>query len=239
MLPKIDVPIYELTIPSNKKVIKVRPFSVKEEKLLMIALESKEPDEIINTMKQVVNNCILDGDADINKLPFFDVDYMFIFLRAKSVGDHVEVSLTCNNETENGICGNVFSAEMDISKVEIISDESVSNDIKLDKDKGVKMKYPNYAVMKRIEFSNEVDQKTNTIINAIDHIYDKKGIYSSKDYSKDELKEFVEGLTEENYRKLEEFVDNMPTFAVVLEKECNKCGFHHRVRYTDFYDFFF
>jgi len=239
MLPKIDVPIYELTIPSNKKVIKVRPFSVKEEKLLMIALESKEPDEIINTMKQVVNNCILDGDADINKLPFFDVDYMFIFLRAKSVGDHVEVSLTCNNETENGICGNVFPAEMDISKVEIISDESVSNDIKLDKDKGVKMKYPNYAVMKRIEFSNEVDQKTNTIINAIDHIYDKKGIYSSKDYSKDELKEFVEGLTEENYRKLEEFVDNMPTFAVVLEKECNKCGFHHRVRYTDFYDFFF
>jgi len=239
MLPKIDVPIYELTIPSNKKVIKVRPFSVKEEKLLMIALESKEPDEIINTMKQVVNNCILDGDADINKLPFFDVDYMFIFLRAKSVGDHVEVSLTCNNETENGICGNVFSAEMDISKVEIISDESVSNDIKLDKDKGVKMKYPNYAVMKRIEFSNEVDQKTNTIINAIDHIYDKKGIYSSKDYSKDELKEFVEGLTEANYRKLEEFVDNMPTFAVVLKKECNKCGFHHRVRYTDFYDFFF
>lgn len=239
MLPKIDVPIYELTIPSNKKVIKVRPFSVKEEKLLMIALESKEPDEIINTMKQVVNNCILDGDADINKLPFFDVDYMFIFLRAKSVGDHVEVSLTCNNETENGICGNVFPAEMDISKVEIISDESVSNDIKLDKDKGVKMKYPNYAVMKRIEFSNEVDQKTNTIINAIDHIYDKKGIYSSKDYSKDELKEFVEGLTEANYRKLEEFVDNMPTFAVVLEKECNKCGFHHRVRYTDFYDFFF
>jgi hypothetical protein len=128
---------------------------------------------------------------------------------------------------------------MDISKVEIISDESVSNDIKLDKDKGVKMKYPNYAVMKRIEFSNEVDQKTNTIINAIDHIYDKKGIYSSKDYSKDELKEFVEGLTEANYRKLEEFVDNMPTFAVVLEKECNKCGFHHTVRYTDFYDFFF
>ena len=153
--------------------------------------------------------------------------------------ESVDVNMTCNNETETGTCGNVFVAQMNISNVEIIKDENIKDDIKLDKDKGVKMKYPNYAVMKRIEFGNEVDAKINTIINSIDYIYDKKGMYSSKDYSKDELKEFVEGLTEENFRKLEEFVDNFPTFAVVLEKTCDKCGFHHNVRYTDFYDFFF
>lgn len=238
-LPKIDTPIYELTIPSNKKVIKVRPFNVREEKLLLMAIETDDADEIINTTKQVINNCVVSGDIDINKLPFFDIDYVFVFLRAKSVGDHVEVQMTCNNETENGICGNRFPADLDISKVDILKDDTISDDIKLDKDKGVKMKYPNYATIKRIELGNEIDQKINTIVNSIDYIYDKKGMYSSKDYSKEELKNFVEELTEENYRKLENFVDNMPTFAVLLEKTCDKCGFEHKVRYTDFYDFFF
>lgn len=238
-LPKIDLPVYDLTIPSTQQVIKVRPFSVKEEKLLLLAVEENNVDNIISTVKQIINNCIIEGELDINKLPFFDIDYVFVFLRAKSVGDTVEVNLTCNNETENGICGNVFSADMDIRKCEIIKQDDVSNDIKLDKDKGVKMKYPNYSQMKHIEFGNEVDAKINTIINSIDYIYDKKGVYSSKDHSKEELRDFVEGLTEENFRKLEYFTDNFPTFAVVLEKKCNKCGFEHKVRYTDFYDFFF
>jgi len=156
-----------------------------------------------------------------------------------SVGETVEVNLTCNNEVNGEKCGNIFPAEMDIGKVDLIKDEKIVDDIKLGGVNGVKMKYPNYATMKRIEFGNEIDVKINIIINSIDYIYDKNGVYSSKDYNKDELKEFVEGLTEANFRKLEEFVDNMPTFAVVLEKDCNKCGFHHRVRYTDFYDFFF
>lgn len=238
-LPKIDLPTYDLTIPSTQKVIKVRPFNVKEEKLLLLALETDDADQIINTTRQVINNCLVNNDVDINKLPFFDVDYMFVFLRAKSVGDNVEVQLTCNNETPEGICGNRFPAMLDISKVDILKDENIKDDIKLDKDKGVKLKYPNYPTMKRIELGNEVDAKTNTIVNSIDYIYDKNGMYSSKDHSKEELKDFVEQLTEENYKKLEEFVDNMPTFAVVLEKTCDKCGFEHKVRYTDFYDFFF
>lgn len=238
-LPKIDVPTYELKIPSTGQTMTVRPFNVKEEKLLLMAVESKNADDVISTVKQVINNCTIEGDVDINKLPFFDVDYIFIFLRAKSIGESVDIRLTCNNETENGICGNRIPSKLDISKVEIISDNTISNDIKLDKTKGVKLRYPNYASMKRIEFGNPVDAKTNVIINAIDYIYDKNGVYSHKDHSKEELKEFIEGLTEENYKKLEEFVDNFPTFAVVLEEDCNKCGFHHRVRYTEFNDFFF
>lgn len=238
-LPKIDVPIYDLKVPSTGQVMKVRPFNVKEEKLLLMAVESKKADDIISTVKQIINNCVIESEVDINKLPFFDIDYIFIFLRAKSIGDSVDIVLTCNNETENGICGNRIASKLDISKVDMIKEETLTDDIKLDKTKGVKLKYPNYATMKRIEYGNPVDIKTNIIINSIDYIYDKNGIYSSKDHSKEELKEFVESLTEENYKKMEAFVDNFPTFAVVLEEDCDKCGFHHRVRYTDFNDFFF
>ena len=115
-LPKISVPTYELTIPSDKKKIKVRPFSVKEEKLLLIALESENMTDVANTVKQVINNCIVSGEVDVDKLPFFDIDYMFIFLRAKSVGDTVEVKMTCNNVVDGNKCGEVFGADMDISK---------------------------------------------------------------------------------------------------------------------------
>lgn len=233
------MPTYELTLPSTKEVLKVRPFNVKEEKLLLMALESKDFDEIIKTVKQVISNCLLKGDVNIDKLPFFDIDYIFVFLRGKSVGDTVEVNLTCNNVLEDGNkCGNVFETDLDISKCVVIWPEGVVDDIKLSEKQGVKMRYPNYATMKRMEGVNPVDQKTSIIVNAIDYIYDAKGQYSWKDYSKEELKEFVEGLTEENYGKLEAFVDNFPTIMVNLEGTCNKCGFHHNVRYSDFYDFF-
>jgi hypothetical protein len=109
-LPKIDLPTYELKVPSDERILKVRPFTVKEEKLLMIALESKNADDIIATVKQVINNCIIDGEVDINKISFFDMDYIFIFLRAKSVGETVEVNLTCNNEVNGEKCGNIFPA---------------------------------------------------------------------------------------------------------------------------------
>lgn len=238
-LPKIDVPIYTVNLPSNKESVKVRPFSVREEKLLLMALESKNADEIIDTVTQVINNCLLEGSVDCTKLPFFDIDYLFLFLRAKSIGETVEVNLTCNNlvgEDEHK-CGNVFPTDMDIANCEVIKSD-VSDTIQLDPTKGMKMKYPSYAQMKRIEFGNDVDQKTNTIINSIDHIFDKDGIYPARDYSKDELKEYVENLTEENYKKLEKFVDNFPTIMIRIQAECTRCGFNHDVRYSDFLDFF-
>jgi len=238
MLPKIDVPTYDVTLPSTKEKITVRPFTVKEEKLLLMAMESKDNDEIIKTVKQIITNCLIGGKLEFNKLPFFDIDFLFIFLRAKSIGEKVEVSLTCNNIVDGKKCGNVFETDMDIAKCEIEEKEGISPDIKLNEKQGIKMRYPNYSSMKYAESGNPIDLKTNVIVNSIDSIYDAKGVYSWKDYSKEELKEFVESLTEENYNKLQEFVDNFPTFAVKLEATCNKCGFHHNVRYTDFFDFF-
>jgi hypothetical protein len=238
MLPKIDVPTYEIAIPSTQESITVRPFTVKEEKLLLMAMESKDNEEIIKTVKQIISNCLIKGKIDIDKLPFFDVDFLFVFLRGKSIGETVEVSLTCNNVVDGHKCGNVFETDMDIAKCEIQNKDGISSDIKLNAKQGVKMRYPNYSSMRRAEMGNPIDVKTNVIVNSIEHIYDAKGMYSYKDYSKQELKEFVESLTEEGYNKMQAFVDNFPTIAVKLEATCNKCGFHHQVRYTDFFDFF-
>lgn len=239
-LPKIDVPVYTVKIPSSQKEIKVRPFTVKEEKLLLMAAESNSIDDIITTSKQVLNNCILTSGIDIDKLPFFDIDYLFIFLRAKSIGESIEVNLTCNNTLDNGNrCGHTFPTQMDIANCETIVDDSIDWNVKLDASSGVKMKYPNYSLVKKLENTSDLDRKTTIIINSIEHIYDKKGIYSAKDYSSKELKDFVEGLTEEKYKKLEAFVDNFPTFVVRLEADCPKCNFHHSVRYSDFTDFFY
>lgn len=239
-LPKIDVPVYTVKMPSSGKEIKVRPFNVKEEKLLLMASESDNLDDIVTTVKQVINNCIVRGDFNIDKVPFFDVDFLFIFLRAKSIGESIEVNLTCNNTLENGMrCGHTFPTQMDISHHEVIFNEKLSNDIKLDAVNGVRMKYPTYALVKQLDDTPLIEKKTKVILNSIEHIYDKKGVYSAKDYSTKELQEFIEGLTEEKYKKLEEWVDNFPTFVVKLIADCPKCGFHHEVRYSDFADFFY
>ena len=238
-LPKIDLPVHDFTIPSSGKVIRVRPFTVKEEKLLLMAIESKVASDIIATVKQVINNCVQDDSIDVDKMPFFDIDYLFIFLRAKSVGDDVAVNLTCNNVLENGeVCGNNFEAQADVGKVELIKYDGVNDDIKLGPASGVKMRYPNYGIMRKLEELPEIDKKTHIIVSSIDYVYDKTGMHSYKDYTTDELKDFVEGLTEENYKKLERYVDLFPTISGKIEADCPKCGFHHDVRYTEFYDFF-
>jgi hypothetical protein len=239
-LPKIDVPTYKVKIPSSDKEIRVRPFSVKEEKLLFMAVESGKLSDMIDTTKQVINNCIISGDFNVDKAPFFDIDFLFIFLRAKSVGESVEVNLTCNNTLDDGKrCGHTFPTNMDISNHEMLVNERLSSDIKLDASSGVRMKYPNYSVVKSMDEVPDIEKKTKVIINSLEHIYDKKGVYSAKDYSTKELQDFVEGLTEEKYKLLEEWVDSFPTFVVKLEADCPKCGFHHEVRYSDFADFFY
>lgn len=237
-LPKIDLPVYDFTIPSSGKVIRVRPFTVKEEKLLLMAIESKVASDIIATVKQVINNCVQD-EIDVDKLPFFDIDYLFIFLRAKSVGEQAAVNLTCNNVLEDGnTCNHQFMTEVDVGSVELVKFDGVNDDIKLGPASGVKMRYPNYGIMRKIEELPDIDKKTHIIVSSIDFIYDKTGMHSHKDYTPDELKDFVENLTEENYKKLEYYVDRFPTIAGKIEADCPKCKFHHNVRYTEFYDFF-
>ena len=238
-IPKIDVPIYDITLPSTGKTIKIRPFVVKEEKLLLMAIESKDNENIIKTTKQVINNCIVSGDLDLDKMPYFDVDYLFIALRAKSIGESIETSYVCNNLVDGNKCGGVFEAVIDISNCVIEKKDDIAMDISISSKITVKMKYPSYSIMKMITGNeNNFQKKIQIISSCIDRISNGDKTYSSKDYSKEELVEFIEGLTSEQYKKLESFVDNLPSFAIESKGTCPKCGFEHKVKYTDFTRFF-
>lgn len=238
-LPKIDLPIYELKLPSNGKEIRVRPFVVKEEKLLLMAAESDDSDEIIKTTKQVINNCIIDENVNVDTLPFFDVDYLFIALRAKSIGEKIDMSFTCNNEVEDRRCGHVFDVPIDISTATVVKAEGISDKIDLGKGLSVKMKYPTYSIMKVINDNDSIiDKKIKVMANCIDTIVNGDKVMTSKDFTKKEAEEFIEGLTQEQFVKLEAFVDNFPYFAVNLEHKCQKCGYDHFIQYRDFISFF-
>ena len=241
-LPELILPIYELTIPSNGKEIKVRPFVVKEEKLLLMAAEADNDQEIINTTIQVIKNCIVEGDVNIDKLPFFDIDYLFIALRAKSIGETVDMAFICNNEVEEeeGICGHKFEAPIDISNATIIKDDTILNEIKLSSTVSIKLKYPSYSIMRALKDDDDpIEQKIKILMACIEYIVDKDKVLSSKDYSKEELRTFVESMTEEQFSKVDPFITNFPSFSVNFEKECNKCGFLHQIEYKDFNSFFY
>jgi hypothetical protein len=238
-LPKIDVPTYDVTLPSNGKTIKIRPFLVKEEKLLLMAVESKDNENIIKTTKQVINNCIVSGDTDLEKMPFFDIDYLFIALRAKSIGEKIEMSYTCNNTFEGNKCGGVFQTDIDISNCVIDKNENIDLNIKLNNTMTIKMKYPSYTIMKAIMGNETVlEKKIRVICACVDRIINGDKVYTTKDFSKEELKRFIEGLTQEQYKKLEEFIDNLPTFYIASKSRCPKCAYEHNIKYTDFTRFF-
>lgn len=238
-LPKIDLPIFQVKLPSNNKEIRIRPFLVREEKLLLMAVESDDTNEIINTTKQVINNCLIDSDVNIETLPFFDVDYLFIALRAKSVGESIEVKFTCNNFLDTGVCNNTFPAKIDISNCRIVKDDNISNIIDIGKNIKIKMKYPNYTTMKTIlENDSVINKKLHIIAGSIDQIIDGDKIHTSKDFTKEELLVFLDQLTKEQFSKLEKFTENFPSFEVTSEATCDKCGFHHNLTYSEFTSFF-
>lgn len=239
MLPTLSLPTYELKLPSNGKEITVRPFIVKEEKLLLMAAESDDDMEIVNTTKQVIRNCVLSEDVNIDNLPFFDIDYLFIALRAKSIGETIEMKFICNNVVEDKQCKHQFFADIDISKATIHRDDSIEPNVYLNDTLYVKMKYPTYAVARMIkEEDGTLERKIKIMMNSIDMIVEGDNIHSSKDYSKDELREFIENLTEEQFQKMDRFISNFPTFSVDLDAECSKCKFQHHIEYRDFASFF-
>jgi hypothetical protein len=241
-LPVLQMPTYELKIPSSGKEIRVRPFLVREEKILLMAADSGDEQEIIRTTKEIIKNCILNNDVNVDSLPFFDIDYLFIALRAKSIGESVEMKFKCNNvlDEEGSVCNHTFFADIDISKATIDKDDSISNDIRLTDKVSIRMKYPSYAIMKQIsEDDSAIDRQIKIIINSIDYIVEGDKVSSAKDFSKDELTTFIEGLREEQFNKLKYYIENFPSFSVKLEAQCSSCNFLHQLNYKDFKSFFY
>lgn len=239
MLPKIDLPTYELKLPSNGQEVTFRPFLVKEEKLLLMAAKSNDANEIIKTTKQIINNCIIGSKINIDSLPFFDIDCLFIAMRAKSVGESIEVYYVCQNIVDNNVCNGRFPLKIDISNVELDKKEDISTEIKFNDNLIFSMKYPSYSIIKFLNDDDDGLEKKIKIISAsISKIFVNGQYYTTKDLAPEEMQNFIENLTKEQFDKLLEFVSNFPSFYIKSSGTCPKCGKNHDVRYKDFIRFF-
>jgi hypothetical protein len=210
-LPKIATPTYELTIPSNNKKIKFRPFLVKEEKILIIAQESEDPQQITNAVKDVISNCILTRGVKVNELSSFDIEYLFLNIRGKSVGETVEVLITC---PDDGVTKVPMEINLDDIKVKI--DPKHSRDIKLDDDLTLRLKYPSMDQFIKNNFVGEdysINDTFELIYSSIDQVYNKEESWSAAECTKKELAEFIEQLSPQQFRKVESFFETMPKLS--------------------------
>ena len=215
-LPKINTPTYELVLPSSGKKIKYRPFLVKEEKILIMALESEDSKQITNAIKDVLSDCILSRGIKIEKLATFDIEYLFLNVRAKSVGETVEVNITCPDDNETQV-----QVEIDIDSIKVQKSDTHSDIIQLDNDLSLQMNYPSLNQFIETNFEvggekSEVEQSLNVIMSCIKQVYSNEEAWDATDCSKKELKDFVEQMNSKQFKQVEEFFNTMPKLAHTL-----------------------
>ena len=238
-LPKIDVPTYEIELPVSKTKIKYRPFLVKEQRNLLMAIESSESSTIQQNIKDILYNCTLTEGVNIEKLPIIDVEYYFVNLRAKSVGEIVESRYRCNNVVDDVECGNIMEKEVDLTQIQVQMDEDISSEIALTPNISVKLKYPEFGIVKdSLQYENINDVTFHMIAQSIEYIYDGEQFYYATESTPEELMEFVEGLNQEQFGKIENFFNNLPKLKETLDIKCNKCGFDHKIEVEGLESFF-
>jgi hypothetical protein len=207
-LPKIATPQYTLTIPSTKKEVKYRPFLVKEEKTLIIAMESEDPKQIAEAVKTIIGNCILSRGVKVDDLAIFDIEYLFLNIRGKSVGESVEVILTCPDDNQTQI-----PVSINIDEIQVDFPEEHTRDIKLDENLTLRMKYPSIVEFVKNNFTSNsitIEDTFDVICSCVEQIYNEEESWSAKDSTKKELKEFIEQLTSQQFKQLEKFFETMP-----------------------------
>lgn len=230
-LPKIEYPIHLINIPSINKKIKFRPFLVKEEKLLLMAKESDNLADNLLATKQVINNCCLEP-LDINKLAIFDLEYIFLKLRALSVDNMVKLSYVDNEDNKT------YTFDVDLNEVETKFPESNSNKIELTKTSGIIMKYPSASLYDDKEFLNlDKDYMFQLIIKCLDKFYDDDTVYEFKDYKQKEIEEFLDNLNIKTFEKINEFLINTPKLLHVINYK-NSLGNDRKIELSSLNDFF-
>ena len=235
-LPRLDVPIYELVIPSTDEKIKFRPFLVKEEKILLIAMESGEPDDMIQAVKNIVDECTF-NKLKLGDMPMFDVEYLFLNIRAKSVGEVSKLKVLCQDDMKT-----YANVEIDLNEVQVEVDGDIhSNKIELTDEMGVIMKYPTIDSftkngIKNITAVNMID----VIASCVEQVYDKKGeeVYDSKDSTQAEIIDFVEQLNTTQFQKIQKFFDTMPRLQHTITVKNPKTKVESEVTLTGLNDFF-
>lgn len=239
MLPKLDTPVYELELPLSKQKIKFRPFLVKEQRNLLMALEANDTDTVKTNIKNVLTNCTL-SDIDVEHLPVVDIEYYFLHLRARSVGEIVENSYKCNNEIEpEKICGNIMDVKVNLLDIGIDMPEGIQDTIKITDKITIKLKYPEFSVMEKINSESSLEEFAFKLIaDSIEYIHDGEQFYYAKEHSPEELLEFVESLNQVQFDKLQEFFEKLPRLKTKVDFTCNKCGYEHSIDVEGLESFF-
>ena len=215
-LPKIATPTYELELPSTGKTIKFRPFLVKEEKLLVLALESDDTKEITNAIKAVLKDCIQTRGIKVENLPTFDIEYLFLNIRGKSVGEDIEVSVLCPDDGET-----YAEVEISIDDIKVIKDKKHSKQIKLDDTLMMEMKYPSLDQFVKNNFNfdegSQVDQSFELIASCVEKVYSADEAWTSEDFTKKEINEFLGSMNSAQFKQIETFFTTMPKLSHEVE----------------------
>jgi hypothetical protein len=245
-LPKIETPIYSLKLPSdNKRTVSYRPFLVKEEKILLTAMEGakelkgEEFQRIVrDVILRIIINCT-DGKIDGNKLPAFDVDYLFLNIRAKSRGEMIEPTFTCNQEVNGVSCGNIDKYPIRIDEIKINFPEKDYSKIMIKDDIGIQLKFLSTEEVKVHDGETDnIEKMFKIIVDSIDYVFDAENVYKGKETSKAEMVTFVENLTEDAFDSIKEFFGNLPTLRHEVDYKCSKCGHKEPVLLEGLEDFF-
>ena len=234
-LPIVETPRYELTLPSQETKVQYRPFLVKEEKMLYIALESRDEKEMQTATKEILKSVTFDK-LNVEELPTFDVEYIFLQVRAKSVGEIAKFKIICPDDKET--YGDV---EVDLSKVEVEVDDAHSNNVVLDEKRklGVVMKYPNMKVLYSQEFKSlKYEDIISLIIGCVEYIYEGEKNYPVSESTQEELKDFFESLPQEQFGKIRKFFESMPRLRHETKVKNPKTGVESKITFSGLQDFF-
>jgi rubrerythrin len=227
-LPVNNTPTFNLVIPSTGKSVRYRPFLIKEEKHLLIAQQSEDLMVMIDTLKEVIKSCVLD-DIDVDALATFDIEYMFTQIRAKSVGEIIELLFPCDEDHGEQNDKAIVKVKIDLTSIIVEKAEDHSNKIELFGDVGVVMKYPTIDGMKRLEKTNteDLDAVFGVIADSIDFIYQGEELYYAKEQSKEELLQFLNNLTSDQFMNIQKFFATMPRIKKQVQYNCPICGKAH------------
>jgi len=217
-LPRLDAPQYELTL-HNGDNIKFRPFLVKEQKLLLMAMEEDDQKHILNAMKQIISNCVYD-QVDVNKLPLFEIENLFIRLREKSVGEQLDLRLKCTDEE----CGGLTPVGLDLREIKYDVDAIPTTVLKVSENVVLRMRFPTLNNLNDIENLEDVEDNFKFLASCIESIEADGNIYDLETTSKEEVQNFIESMTVEQFEMLKGFFVNMPKLTKELEYSCVKCG---------------
>ena len=237
-LPKLNVPVYETVLPSTEKVIKYRPFLVKEEKVLLTAMEDGKTETIMNAVKQVLKNCI-QSKIDLDKLPTFDLEFLFLRLRAKSVGEEVTIGLKPWGCPQNNgeLCNKTTEVKVNLEEVKVIKDEKHTSKIMLDDNVGIKMRYPDISKIDS-DIGDNFETGMKMVKDSIDMIFTSEETHERDTISEKELEEFIDSLNTEQFGRIKEFFDTMPQLKHTAKYTCSTCGEEKETTITGLNSFF-